>query len=358
MDDCSAPTEVERRSGAARLPDWLRKGETMNIGINYVSMAGKNHNFNSNNCVSKSNPMSDFSAILNKVKDSNVNKSRDSYSSSFDYSYFGIYTYSDATKTVTTPIETDRYKIADASYMEGVPAYELVDKMSGTTLYIREDQMCIQRDYNTGLEFIMNMDLEQPIPPNILVTDELKGLLGNLSEQRNFELKETSLQGGLVVNHDPSSGLNYLSINGNESKAVSLIITFEKDIETINKLVEDFQQYTVSSQRETAGLYSLLEISGNLKRETEGFVYLTPIGLTYIPYDGDPNKAWETDIPSSYSSKVRAYLANGTDCTDINTWKNMINGIKVYYSDNYEGASINNKYKYDESGNQFEYVIE
>ena len=39
------------------------------------------------------------------------------------------------------------------------------------------------------------------------------------------------------------------------------------------------------------------EISGNLKREKDGFTFLTPNGVTYIPYDGDSSKAWEIDMP-------------------------------------------------------------
>lgn len=298
-----------------------------------------------------------FSDALNIAKESTDKKRvrMDSYAKSMECIEFAAYTKLDATQQNNDPIETERYKIADASYMEGVPAYEIVDKMSGTTLYLREDQLFIQRDEKTGFEFIMNMDLDQPVPPNILVTDELKNLIGDLAEKRNFDVKETGLQGGLVVNRDIRTGINYLSVYGNESKAVSLIITSEKDIEVLNKLSDEFQQYSVSSQRETAGLYSLLEISGNLKREKEGFVYLTPMGLTYIPYDGDSSKAWETDIPNSYLSKVREYLATGEDCTDINTWVNMIKGIKVYYADGNREVLANSSFKYDDVGKQFTY---
>lgn len=67
----------------------------------------------------------------------------------------------------------------------------------------------------------------------------------------------------MVVNRDPKTGLNYLSIKGNEAQGVSVIITSDKDIETLDKLADEFQKYPVSSQRSTAGLYALLEISGN-----------------------------------------------------------------------------------------------
>ena len=298
-----------------------------------------------------------FSDVLNIAKECTELKKvrKDSYAKSMECIESTTYTKLDTTQQNNDPIVTERYKIADASYMEGVPAYEIADKMSGTTLYLRENQIVIQRDEKTGFEFIMNMDLDQPVPQNILVTDELKNLLGDLAEKRNFDVKETGLQGGLVVNRDIRTGINYLSVYGNESKAVSLIITSEKDIEVLNKLSDEFQQYSVSSQRETAGLYSLLEISGNLKREKEGFVYLTPMGLTYIPYDGDSSKAWETDIPNSYLSKVRDYLATGEDCTDINTWMNMIKGIKVYYADSNRDVLANSSLKYDDMRKQYTY---
>lgn len=218
---------------------------------------------------------------------------RDNYVGGDAASIYGMGVYSrkdiSASQDFSLPIETERYKIEDASYIEGVPAYDVVDKLTGKGLYIREDQLAIQRDEKTGMEFLINMD--QPFSSNVIVTGELKNLLNDLSEKRNIDLKEIPLQGGLVVNHDPKTGLDYLSINGNEAKGVSVIITSEKDIETLNKLADEFQKYSVSSQRYTAELYALLEISGNLKREKDGFTFLTPDGITYIPYDGNPQKA-------------------------------------------------------------------
>ena len=86
----------------------------------------------------------------------------------------------------------------------------------------------------------------------------------------------------MVVNRDSKTGLNYLSIKGNEAQGVSVIITSDKDIETLNKLADEFQKYPVSSQRSTAGLYALLEISGNLKCEKDGFTFLTPNGIMIL----------------------------------------------------------------------------
>ena len=118
----------------------------------------------------------------------------------------------------------------------------------------------------------------------------------------------------MVVNRDSKTGLNYLSIKGNEAQGVSVIITSDKDIETLNKLADEFQKYPVSSQRSTAGLYALLEISGNLKCEKDGFTFLTPNGITYIPYDGDSSKAWEIDMPGSCYAIARKCLAAENDC--------------------------------------------
>ena len=179
---------------------------------------------------------------------------------------------------------------------------------------------------------------------------EVKNLLNNLSEKRNIDLKEIPLQGGLVVNQDPKTGLNYLSINGNEAKGVSVIITSDKDIETLNKLVDEFQKYSVSSQRSTAGLYALLEISGNLKREKDGFTFLTPNGITYIPYDGDSSKAWEIDMPGSCYATARKCMAAENDCANLSTWTKMLKGIEIYYGDNYGTSPAKKAYKVDDLG--------
>lgn len=296
------------------------------------------------------NAVGNFSDAMNKVRESISNKvsTRDSYVNGMDYNNFGIYTKNSISQDVELPIETERYKIEDATYVNGVAAYEIVDKQAGKDFYIREDQLAIQRDEKTGMEFLINMD--QPFSYNVTMTSELKNLLNDLSDKRNIDIKEIPLQGGLVVNRDPKTGLNYLSIKGNEAQGVSVIITSDKDIETLNKLVDEFQKYPVSSQQSTAGLYALLEISGNLKREKDGFTFLTPNGITYIPYDGDSSKAWEIDMPGSCYATARKCLAAENDCANISTWTKILKGIKIYYGDNYGATQENNAYKVDDLG--------
>ena len=229
------------------------------------------------------NAVGNFSDAMNKVRESISNKvsTRDSYVNGMDYNNFGIYTKNSISQDVELPIETERYKIEDATYVNGVAAYEIVDKQAGKDFYIREDQLAIQRD---------------------------------------------------------------------EAQGVSVIITSDKDIETLNKLADEFQKYPVSSQRSTAGLYALLEISGNLKREKDGFTFLTPNGVTYIPYDGDSSKAWEIDMPGSCYATARKCLAAENDCADISAWTKILKGIKIYYGDNYGTTQENNAYKVDNLG--------
>ena len=265
----------------------------------------------------------------------NAASGRDNYVGGDMGSIYDMCVYSkkdiSASQDLKLPIETERYKIEDASYVEGVPAYDIVDKLTGKGLYMREDQMAIQKDGKTGMEFLINMD--QPLSSSVMVTDELKNMLNDLSEKRSINIKEIPLQGGLVVNHDPKTGLNYLTFGGNEGKGVAVILTSEEDIETLNKLVDEFQKYSVSSQRSTAGLYALLEIGGNLKREDEGFTFLTPNGITYIPYDGNPVKAWEIEIPTSDYSAARKYLAMGIEASNYQTWLSKFNSAKLLDSD-------------------------
>ena len=323
------------------------RGKIMRIESGYLKqdrLCGQKNNRNA---------VGNFSDAMNKVRESISNKvsTRDSYVNGMDYNNFGIYTKNSISQDVELPIETERYKIEDATYVNGVAAYEIVDKQAGKDFYIREDQLAIQRDEKTGMEFLINMD--QPFSYNVTMTSELKNLLNDLSDKRNIDIKEIPLQGGLVVNRDSKTGLNYLSIKGNEAQGVSVIITSDKDIETLNKLADEFQKYPVSSQQSTAGLYALLEISGNLKREKDGFTFLTPNGITYIPYDGDSSKAWEIDMPGSCYATARKCLAAENDCADISTWTKNLKGIKIYYGDNYGATQENNVYKVDDLGRYY-----
>ena len=185
----------------------------------------------------------------------------------------------------------------------------------------------IQKDEKTGLEFVINMD--QPFSCNVPMTGELKGILNEIAGKRGIDLKEVPLQGGLIVNQDPRTGLRYLSIQGNEAKGMSVVATSKEDLEIIEKLADEFTKYSVSSQRSTAGLYALLEISGNLKREGEGMTFLTPNGITYIPYDGDKDKAWEIEIPSSDYSVARKYLAMGIEASNYQAWLSKFNSARL-----------------------------
>lgn len=99
----------------------------------------------------------------------------------------GVYSRKDisASQDLDLPIETERYKIEDATYVEGVPAYKIKDKETERGLYIREDQLMVQKDEKTGLKFVINMD--QPFSCNVLMTGELKGLLDEIAGKRGIE---------------------------------------------------------------------------------------------------------------------------------------------------------------------------
>ena len=249
------------------------------------------------------------------------------------------------------PMETERYRIRDASDVEGVPAYAIYDKELGKYAYIREDQLAIQKDTASGFAFVI--DMNQPLCNNVRVTDELSGLLNDLAERRNIELQEVPLQGGLTVNRDPKTGLNYLTIEGNEAKGVSVIITSQEDIDILERLADEFMQYDGVRERGTAGLWALLEISGNLKRESEGFIYLTPDGISYAPYNGDNRAAWYIRYSSPFDySNARAFLAKGSNLSDAYTWLGVFPKAEIIWPD----VEPWSQYNTNEAGHGFQYI--
>lgn len=229
------------------------------------------------------------------------------------------------------PIETDRYKIEDASFIEGVAAYSIEDKETGKSLYIREDRLVIQKDQGTGLEFVINMD--QPFSCNVLVTGELKGILNDIMTGRGRSLDEIPLQGGLTVHRDSKTGLRYLAIQGDEARGMSVVIQSKKDMETLEKLADEFSQYSICSDRSIAGLYALLEISGNLKREKEGMTFLYPDSIRYIPYDGNADKEWYLTISHSDYSAAQKYLVTGFHTSNYQTWLDLFPNARLFDKD-------------------------
>lgn len=274
-----------------------------------------------------------FEKIVENLKVSENENNRDIYTRNSTLSMYdiGVYSRTDINDTINFPIETQRYKIELANEVEGVQAYIIRDKEAGQGLYIREDKLTIQKDSDSGMEFVINMD--QPFCEYVLMTDELKSMLGEIANIRNFDLKETDMQGGLVVNQDMKTGLKYLSMKGNEAKGVAVIMTSKEDREVFDKLVDEFSKYSVCKEKDIAALYAAWEISGNLRRGTEGFTYLTPNGITYIPYDGDPHKAWEIEMSESYYATARRNLFSNIDFEKSTAWSeifkeaNIMNGF-------------------------------
>lgn len=74
-------------------------------------------------CFYYRNAVGNFSDTMNKAQECISNKisTRDSYVNSTDYSNFGIYTQNSISQDIELPIETERYKIEDATYVNGVP---------------------------------------------------------------------------------------------------------------------------------------------------------------------------------------------------------------------------------------------
>ena len=210
--------------GTSHYPAWQEagRGQKNNSGVGFASRMADIVGANTSESGRKTNAVS----------------GRDNYVGGDAASVYdmGVYSRKDisVSQNLNLPIETERYKIEDASYVDGVPAYEIMDKETGRGLYIREDQLMIQKDEKTGLEFVINMD--QPFSCNVPMTGELKGILNEIAGKRGIDLKEVPLQGGLIVNQDPRTGLRYLSIQGNEAKGMSVVATSKEDLEIIEKL--------------------------------------------------------------------------------------------------------------------------
>lgn len=280
----------------------------MRIGSESIRQEAMQRNVNFQNAAGN------FSDIMAKIKEDDGKRagSRDSYAGSADYGNPWIYENpkADAVRPINAetdiPAESVRYKIEDESDSMGVPAYRIVDKLTGRAICLREDELSIQQDYGTGMKFLVDMD--QPLMCNLVVTAELEAMLGDLAERRGIDIEETSLKGGLEVHYDPDSKLHYMTIKGEEAYGVHVILTSEKDVEAFNKLVDEYRNYSVCSDQSIAGLYALLDIGGLLKRDEGGFTLTTPNGIRYIPYDGDPAKAWSTDVPESLYSFDSGYL--------------------------------------------------
>lgn len=281
-----------------------------------------------NRQVERINSNNSFADKFEKANCRNGMRSCDDYEKTqMSTSFCEIYNQSELKTEGIFPMDTEGYKIELANGLEGVQAYVITDKKQGRCLYIREDELSIQKDTNTGCEFVINM--EQPFCELMVVNDELKGLLQNVASKRGFKLDETPLKGGLTVNNDIKTGLQYLTIKGQEWKGVCVLINSEEDRDTLDNLTNEYMKYPVTQQKMTANLCALLEIGGTLRRGKEGFVYITENGLTYIPYDGDPKKAWEIEMSENYFEGAREKLFSQFDFEEAGEWSKILDEANV-----------------------------
>lgn len=265
-----------------------------------------------------------------KQKAADMKQKQDTYirNNNVDLYDIGIYGKEDMGSQLEFPIETQRYKIELCNEVEGVPAYLIQDKKFGKELYIRESELVIQKDAGTGMEFMIR-DMNQPLFMNIHVTDELKCILQEIGTKRNIEIPEMPMQGGVYVNKDTKTGLQYLAIKGNEGKGASIIITSEKDMEIFNNLTSEFQQYSVCEDEQMARAHAIMEISGNLRRGAEGFISLTSNEIMYTSYDGNPKKTWCIHMSKEYYSTAKESLALGMDFEILDEWLKILGEADV-----------------------------
>lgn len=294
-----------------------------------------------------------FKDYIEKIDDVKNDSLKDKFTKSKGINYSDISIYSKTemnTSEIKFPIETERYIIELANEIEGVQAYVIKDKEWGDGLYIREDEIIIQKDAGTGMEFIINMD--QPFFMNLLVTSELKSMLNDLAQKRGFELQTGSMQGDLAIYQDQKTGLQYMAIKGDEGRGASIIVSSQEDVKIIENLKNEFMKYPVIRCESIAFLFALLEISGNLRRGDEGFTYLTPDGITYIPYDGDVKKAWEIGMSNEYYAIARKSLNKNIDFENCDVWEKIFKGakiksgfIEIYNYNNFDTTNYNFQYK-------------
>ena len=97
----------------------------------------------------------------------------------------------------------------------------------------------------------------------------------------------------------------------------------------------------------------MLEISGNLKRESEGFTYLSPDGISYVPYNGDNRAGWYISYPSPFDySKAREFPAKGSNLSDAYTWLGVFPKAEIIWP----YVEPWSQYNRNETGHGFQYM--
>lgn len=172
-------------------------------------------------------------------RDSYVRETSDFYAS-------GVYTKINlfAVEELDFPIETERYKIEDASCMGNTTAFRIVDKETGRSLYIREDQLMIQKDAKNGLAFVINIDASNAqtwlnrFPSAQLIDTDMdplnhynnNGLPDDGSNAASDE-QEAETQSRIIVKPDGSRVLMITVDIGGTQTAMSLKISEPTDMQ-------------------------------------------------------------------------------------------------------------------------------
>lgn len=120
------------------------------------------------------------------------------------------------------PIETDRYRIEDASFLEGAAAYSITDKETGRSLYMREDQLVIRLNQFPGAR---PRDADVKLPEN-----SNKGLLHDKTNTPANE-QDSNTHNEIIVRPDGSRVLVITMDIAGTQTAMSLQISEPTDLQ-------------------------------------------------------------------------------------------------------------------------------
>ncbi|MCM1128260.1 MAG: hypothetical protein NC429_17555 [Lachnospiraceae bacterium] len=232
-------------------------------------------------------------------------------------------------KTTGDIVENDRYIISLSNDIS--ECYRIHDKQLNKYYTIDPARTSLQTDVNTGKDYLIQSDNWGGLTDAIQMTSSLHSALKEFMGVE--EISSGQLNDKYVVYKDKFSGIETMTVKGNEGSVSVMMIGGKDDEKQIQELADIYREKypNLVPSDESARALAMLEVIGHTVRTEKGIMMVTSNGINYMD-ENDTSKSWAiiysmngTDV---YKEIIKAIQENAVEggIENVSGWEDWFKG--------------------------------
>ena len=232
-------------------------------------------------------------------------------------------------KTTGDIVENERYTISLSNDISGY--YRIHDKQLNKYYTIDPARTSLQTDVNTGKDYLIQSDNWGGLTDAIQMTSSLHSALKEFMGVE--EISSGQLNDKYVVYKDKFSGIETMTVKGNEGSVSVMMISGKDDEKQIQELADIYREKypNLVPSDESARALAMLEVIGHTVRTENGIMMVTSNGINYMD-ENDTSKSWAiiysmngTDV---YKEIMKAIQENAVEggIENVSGWEDWFKG--------------------------------